>query len=70
MPFESVTDAIWQEDLEPNLFGAIRLSRLVWPGMKARKWGADHQRAEIGAKAPAAASTPELGVMCRRHGAD
>src|SRR5882762_2582746 len=39
MPFESVTDAIWQEDLDLKLFAAIRLSRLVWPGMKERKWG-------------------------------
>ena len=58
MPFESVTDAIWQEDLELKLFGAIRLSRLVWPGMKERKWGRIINVLNIGAKAPAAASTP------------
>ena len=58
MPFESVTDAIWQEDLELKLFAAIRLSRLVWPGMKERKWGRIINVLNIGAKAPAAASTP------------
>ena len=39
MPFETVSDEIWQEDLDLKLFAAIRFSRLVWPGMKARKWG-------------------------------
>ena len=58
MPFETVTDAIWQEDLDLKLFAAIRLSRLVWPGMKARKWGRIINVLNIGAKAPAAASTP------------
>src|SRR3954471_20573227 len=58
MPFESVTDEIWQEDLELKLFGAIRLSRLAWPGMKERKWGRIINVLNIGAKAPAAASTP------------
>ena len=58
MPFETVTDAIWQEDLDLKLFAAIRLSRLVWPGMKERKWGRIINVLNIGAKAPAAASTP------------
>ena len=31
MPFESVTDEIWQADLDLKLFAAIRMSRLVWP---------------------------------------
>jgi len=58
MPFETVTDEIWQEDLDLKLFAAIRLSRLVWPGMKARKWGRIINVLNIGAKAPAASSTP------------
>ncbi len=58
MPFETVTDEIWQEDLDLKLFAAIRLSRLVWPGMKQRKWGRIINVLNIGAKAPAAASTP------------
>jgi 3-oxoacyl-[acyl-carrier protein] reductase len=37
MAFENISDEAWQEDLDLNLFAAIRFSRLVWPGMKARK---------------------------------
>jgi 3-oxoacyl-[acyl-carrier protein] reductase len=58
MAFETVTDEAWQEDLDLKLFAAIRLSRLVWPGMKARKWGRIINVLNVGAKAPAAASTP------------
>ena len=58
MTFETVTDEVWQEDLDLKLFAAIRFSRLVWPGMKARKWGRIINVLNIGAKAPAAASTP------------
>jgi len=39
MPSEQITDDIWRDDLELKLFAAIRLARLVWPGMKQRKWG-------------------------------
>ena len=39
MAFETVADEVRQEDLDLKLFAAIRLSRLVWPHMKARKWG-------------------------------
>lgn len=38
-PFEQITDEMWQTDLEQKLFAAIRLSRLVVPGMKARRFG-------------------------------
>ena len=38
-PFESATDAIWQQDFDLKLFSAIRLARAALPGMKARKWG-------------------------------
>ena len=58
MAFETITDEIWQEDLDLKLFAAIRFSRLVWPGMKARKWGRIINVLNTGAKAPAAASTP------------
>ena len=39
MPSGQITDAIWQEDLDLKLVAAIRLSRLVWPGMQERHWG-------------------------------
>jgi 3-oxoacyl-[acyl-carrier protein] reductase len=58
MPFETVTDEIWQEDLDLKLFAAIRFSRLAWGGMKARKWGRIINVLNTFAKAPAASSAP------------
>ena len=57
-PFESVTDAQWQEDIDLKLFAAIRLVRLAWPQMKQQKWGRVINVLNIGAKAPRAASAP------------
>jgi NAD(P)-dependent dehydrogenase (short-subunit alcohol dehydrogenase family) len=57
-PFETVTDADWQEDLDLKLFAAIRLTRLAWPAMKARGWGRIINVLNTGAKAPRAASVP------------
>src|ERR1700674_3738603 len=57
-PFETVTDAQWQEDIDLKLFAAIRLIRLAWPQMKERKWGRIINVLNIGAKAPRPASTP------------
>ena len=58
MAFEGITDAIWQQDLDLKLFAAIRFSRLVWDGMKERKWGRIINVLNTFAKAPAAASAP------------
>ena len=58
MPFDQITDEIWQEDLELKLFGAIRLTRLVFPQMKERRWGRIINVLNIGAKAPRAAGAP------------
>jgi NAD(P)-dependent dehydrogenase (short-subunit alcohol dehydrogenase family) len=58
LPFEEVTDAIWQEDLDLKLFAAIRLTRLAWPQMKARGWGRVINVLNIGAKTPRAGSAP------------
>jgi 3-oxoacyl-[acyl-carrier protein] reductase len=57
-PFESVTDAQWQEDLDLKLFAAIRLARLAWPQMKSRNFGRIINILNIGAKAPRPASAP------------
>jgi 3-oxoacyl-[acyl-carrier protein] reductase len=57
-PFETVTDAQWQEDLDLKLFAAIRFVRLVWPQMKERKWGRIINVLNTGAKAPRPASAP------------
>ena len=58
MPTEQITDEIWQQDLELKLFAAIRLTRLVWPGMKQRKWGRIINVLNLGAKAPRANGAP------------
>jgi NAD(P)-dependent dehydrogenase (short-subunit alcohol dehydrogenase family) len=58
MPSEQITDEIWQEDLDLKLFAAIRFTRLVWPGMKERKWGRIINVLNIGAKAPRANGAP------------
>src|SRR5260370_15941764 len=52
--FETITDAVWQEDLDLKLFAAIRLARLAWPGMRERRWGRVINVLNIGAKAPRA----------------
>ncbi len=56
--FEEITDAVWQADLDVKLFAAIRLTRLVFPGMKERRWGRVINVLNIGAKAPRAGSAP------------
>ncbi len=57
-PFEKLTDEIMQADLDLKLFAAIRMNRLVWPQMKARKWGRIINVLNVGAKAPRANSAP------------
>jgi len=37
--FEAVPDAAWQDMLRANVEGAVRLSRLVAPVMRERRWG-------------------------------
>ena len=56
--FASVTDEVWQGDLDLKLFAAIRLTRWVWPQMLERRWGRVINVLNIGAKAPKAASAP------------
>ena len=58
MAFENISDEAWQEDLDLKLFAAIRFSRLVWPGMKQRKWGRIVNVLNTYAKAPGANSAP------------
>jgi NAD(P)-dependent dehydrogenase (short-subunit alcohol dehydrogenase family) len=57
-PFENLTDDILQADLDQKLFAAVRLTRLVWPQMKERKWGRVINVLNIGAKSPRAGSAP------------
>jgi NAD(P)-dependent dehydrogenase (short-subunit alcohol dehydrogenase family) len=56
--FESVSDEIWQQDLNQKLFAAIRLTRLVWRQMKERRWGRIINVLNIGAKAPRPKTLP------------
>jgi NAD(P)-dependent dehydrogenase (short-subunit alcohol dehydrogenase family) len=56
--FEKLTDEFLQHDLDQKLFAAIRLTRLVWPQMKERRWGRIINVLNIGAKAPRGGSAP------------
>src|SRR2546430_881253 len=56
--FEEITDEIWRGDFDQKLFAAIRLTRLVWPQMKERRWGRVVNTLNIGAKAPRPRSVP------------
>ena len=57
-PFEEVADEMWQADLDLKLFAAIRLSRLVLPGMRERRWGRILNTVSTAGKAPGPASAP------------
>lgn len=57
-PFLEIDDALWQNDIDLKLFAAIRLGRLVWPGMQARRWGRIINVLNTGAKAPPAEGAP------------
>ena len=57
-PFEGLTDEIMQQDLDQKFFAALRLTRLVWEQMKARRWGRIINVLNIGAKAPRGGSAP------------
>lgn len=56
--FMTITDDVWQGDLDLKLFAAIRLTRHVWPQMVERRWGRVINVLNIGAKAPKAGSAP------------
>jgi len=57
-PFLEVSDALWQDDLDLKLFASIRLSRLVIPGMRERRWGRIINVLNVGAKTPPAEGAP------------
>ena len=57
-PFLEIDDAAWQDDLDLKLFAAIRLSRLVIPGMRERRWGRIINVLNVGAKMPGAEGAP------------
>lgn len=57
-PFLEVSDELWQDDLDLKLFAAIRLSRLLIPGMRERKWGRIINVLNAAAKMPGAEGAP------------
>jgi NAD(P)-dependent dehydrogenase (short-subunit alcohol dehydrogenase family) len=57
-PFMRITDEEWHSDIELKLMAAIRLTRLVWPRMEARRHGRIINILNIGAKTPGAKSAP------------
>jgi len=57
-PFEEISDAEWQADLDLKLFAAIRLTRAVWPRMKERRWGRVINVLNVYAKTPDAGTAP------------
>src|ERR1700719_2587105 len=57
-PSETITDEMWQADLDLKLFAQIRFCRLIFPQMKQRKWGRIISVLNIGAKAPGPDSAP------------
>jgi NAD(P)-dependent dehydrogenase (short-subunit alcohol dehydrogenase family) len=56
--FESVSDELWQTDLDLKLFAAIRLARLAIPHMKKQGGGRIVNITTVGAKQPRARSMP------------
>jgi NAD(P)-dependent dehydrogenase (short-subunit alcohol dehydrogenase family) len=56
--FETITDEVWQADLDLKLFAAIRLCRLAFPGMKERSFGRVINVLNTSAKAPAGGRAP------------
>lgn len=56
--FETITDEVWQTDLDLKLFAAIRLCRLAFPGMKERGFGRVINVLNTSAKAPAGGRAP------------
>lgn len=57
-PFFQISDEEWQADLDLKLMAAVRLSRLVWPQMAARKWGRIINLLNVYAKVPDAGTAP------------
>jgi 3-oxoacyl-[acyl-carrier protein] reductase len=57
-PFLETTDEAWQADFDLKLFSAIRMSRIVLPGMKERGWGRVVNTVATLGKTPPANTSP------------
>ena len=58
LPFLDGDDATWQYDMDSKLMAAVRLSRLVVPGMRRHGGGRIVNILNTGARQPSAASAP------------
>jgi len=56
--FLETTDEAWQADFDLKLFSAIRMSRVVLPGMKERGWGRVVNTVATIGKTPPANTSP------------
>ncbi len=56
--FEDLTDEIWRADLDLKLLAAIRLCRMVLPGMRERRWGRILNVVSIVGKTPGPGGAP------------
>ncbi len=56
--FEDLTDEVWQADLDLKLFAAVRLCRMVLPGMRERRWGRILNVVSIMGKIPGPGGAP------------
>jgi 3-oxoacyl-[acyl-carrier protein] reductase len=56
--FEEISDAQWEHDLQIKLMATVRLTRMCWPEMIARRWGRVINTLNTLAKAPIAGSCP------------
>jgi 3-oxoacyl-[acyl-carrier protein] reductase len=56
--FLEVTDEMWDHDLQIKLMATVRMTRLCWPEMIARRWGRVIMTLNTLAKAPTAGSAP------------
>ncbi len=56
--FATITDEVWQFDIDLKLFAAIRLTRELMPKMRERKWGRIVNVLNTGSKAPPASGAP------------
>jgi NAD(P)-dependent dehydrogenase (short-subunit alcohol dehydrogenase family) len=56
-PFAAHDDAVWEQDIALKLMGAVRLTRLVLPALRASR-GAVLNTLAVSGKAPAALTTP------------
>jgi 3-oxoacyl-[acyl-carrier protein] reductase len=56
--FAELSDAQWEADLQLKLMASVRLTRLVWPAMRERRWGRVINVLNTFAKAPIGGSAP------------